>query len=80
MKLYRYELGSDCGDEEIIAGKQLIGEFFSDNKAFDYLRSMYSPTISIEFQIPIEQYQVFTIGTENYDESLDEVLFLIQAS
>jgi aminopeptidase-like protein len=79
MKLYRYELGSDDGDEEIIAGKKLVGEFSSPNDALDYLRRIHAPTqVSIETEPPLAQFKVFAVIACNRDESLDEALWLLE--
>jgi aminopeptidase-like protein len=78
MKLYRYELGSDDGDEEVIAGKKLVGEFTSPNVALDYLRRIHAPTqVSIESEPALAQYKVFAVIACNPNESLDEVLWLL---
>lgn len=78
MKLYRYELGSDDGDEEILAGKKFVGKFASSNDVLDYLRRIYTPAqVSVESEPPLEQYQVFVVIAYNRDESLDEVLWLL---
>ena len=79
MKLYRYEIGSDDGDEEILAGKKLIGEFASPTDALDYLRRIHAPTqINIESDPPLAQYKVFAVIACNPNESLDEVLWLLE--
>ena len=78
MQLFRYELGSDDGDEEIVAGKKLVGEFASPNDALDYIRRVHLPTkVNIETEPPLAQYRVFAVLACNADESLDEVLWLL---
>ena len=79
MKLYRYELGSDDGDEEIIVGKKFVAEFASNNEALDYIRRIHLPTdISIVTEPSLAQYRVFAVIACNHDESLDEVLWLLE--
>ena len=79
MKLYRYEIGSDDGDEEIIAGKNLIGEFASSNDAINHIRHIYLPTdVYIEIEPSLAQYQVFTAIACN-SESFDETLWLLDS-
>lgn len=79
IKLYRHEIGSDDGDEEVLAGKKLVGEFASSDEALDYLRRIHAPTqVSIESEPPLAQYKVFAVIACNLDESMDEVLWLLE--
>ena len=80
MKLYRYEIGSDDGDEDIITGKELIGEFDCIADATNYIRNHYLPiNISVEKREPIAQLHVFAAMPCNDDSDfIDEMLWLLE--
>ena len=66
MKLYRYELGFGDDSAENVADKKLVGEFLTSDIAIDYIRKQNSI-----------KHNVFAVISCNADESLDDVLWLL---
>ncbi len=79
MKLYRFEIGSDDGDEEIMKYKELVGEFPSDADAHDYIRHQYSPTnIMLKTVEPFAHFNALVAFVCDADEPIDEILWLTE--
>jgi len=66
MKLYRYELGLGDDGAENVADKQLVGEFLTSDIAIDWIRKQNQTN-----------HTVFAVIACNADESLDDVLWLL---
>jgi len=78
MNLYRYEIGSDDGDEEILAGKRFIDIFVNRNDAIAHIRAHYAPiAVRIECDEPLVGFCVLVaVPVNDNDELPDETLWL----
>ena len=78
MELYRYELGSDDSDEDVIALKKLIGRFDDLASALYLVSKFYEPVkVNIEEWQVMGSFQSFTALPADGSEPSDECLWLI---
>jgi hypothetical protein len=78
MRLYRYELGSDDGVEDVLAGKVLFAEYPNPNDAIEAIDRFYAPTL-VELHL-MDEFEIKVYAATPIDRSIepsDEALWIL---